>query len=120
MTARNSELTPNGRVLWCLIWETRDADRRESHSACSLHLTEAKGKEFCKRYWSSMPEHAPSNYLSCTGIGYECRVDERTYRRIEDSDIGLWCVTIPPRLSDAVALLPPRDFMSLTEGRMLA
>ncbi len=110
----------NKYLLWCFLWTTHSSDRPVSDIACSLHSSLAKGQEFCTNYWRNMPEHAPSTYLAPTGTRYLCRVDEKTHRRIVDSDIGLWCVTVPPSTTEALALLPPTDFMSLTEGRMPA
>ncbi|MDB5265174.1 MAG: hypothetical protein JWN64_745 [Parcubacteria group bacterium] len=119
-------LEARGEVI-CQLWSIHDIDRRHSHQFCSLHIDDLKRKDFHKRYNSSLPETAPDTYYAFARDEhsrliptYHCRVDATIYRRIKDSDIGLWCVTIPMDTVEAVALIPPNDFISLTEGLMPA
>ena len=117
-------LEERGEVL-CQLWATHDIDRPVSHEFCSLHTSEQQRRDFHERYTKSLPQQAPDEYLAlaCDDNfkripAYRCRVDARTFRRIKNSGIGLWCVTTPAKTIDAIALIPPRDFISLTEGLM--
>lgn len=117
-------LESRGEVI-CQIWSIHDIDRPRIHQFCSLHVDDVKRKEFHQRYNGTLPKTAPDTYYAFARDEhhrliptYHCRVDAATYKRIKDSDIGLWCVTIPMNTTGAIALIPPSDIISLTEGIM--
>lgn len=120
----DEEIAAKEHLVWCQLWTTQDRDRPVNDQLCSLHTTEQKRREFVKTYHKNMPDEPPDVYFSLSRVErygkiippYRCRVDEKTYSRIVHSDIGLWCVTIPANTKEAIALIPPVDFMPFHEG----
>ncbi len=117
-----AHMEARGEVI-CQVWSIHDVDRPRSHQFCSLHVDDLVRKEFHMRYNETLPETAPDTYYAFARDeryrlipAYHCRVDITTYKRIMHSDIGLWCVTIPMDTVEAIALIPPNDLISLTEG----
>ncbi|MEK7511332.1 MAG: hypothetical protein AAB582_03785 [Patescibacteria group bacterium] len=113
-------LEERGEVI-CQLWSIHDRDRPIVHQFCSLHVDEQKRQEFHERYNAALPKEAPSVYYALArdrnfqlAATYHCRVDAITYTRIKNSDIGLWCATIPVATTDAIAFIPRSDFMPLS------
>lgn len=120
----DEESAAQNRLVWCQLWTIHDRDSPADDQLCSLHTTEQKRKEFIKAYHKKMPAHPPTVYYGLSRFQrygkiippYRCRLDEKTYERVVNSGIGMWCVTIPVETQDAVAFIPSDDFMPFHEG----
>lgn len=118
---------------WCLLWTYEvgnEPQKRPEGEFCSLHTNTLLMEAFIRDYWATMPdpergEGTPEQYARVAKEAsgsqvrpYKCKLDPATYERVKNSGVGLWCVTVPPDTVDAVALIPPQDLISLTEGVM--
>ncbi len=119
--------------VWCLLWTYdvgNEPRKRPEGEFCSLHTNALWMDAFIAAYWAKMPdpdkgEGTPDQYarVARDSAGrqvspYKCTLDPATYERVRNSGHGLWCVTVPPNTVDAVALIPPQDLTSLTEGML--
>lgn len=112
-------LEERGEVI-CQLWSIHDRDRPNVERFCSLHVNEQKRREFHQQYNAALPKEPPDVYYvfardenSRLVPTYHCRVDSKTYRRIKNSDFGLWCATIPLDTTGATAFITRADFIRL-------
>lgn len=86
------------RTIVVQEWTESEAGWGQRPDGCSLHLSDADREAFIKSYWDGMPDRSegvPECYSFPSGNAYLADVDPDIYRKVSESDQGIWSMSVP-------------------------